>query len=59
MRNDLLTVISLGKIECPMLELLRGGDQSSARFLNNSAIGTVPIGPKPVDPDATDSDELE
>lgn len=42
-----------------MLELLRGGDQSSARFLNNSAIGMVPIGPKPVDPDATDSDELE
>ncbi len=59
MRNDLLTVISLGKIECPMLELLRGGDQASARFLNNSVIGTVPIGPKPVDLDVINSDELE
>jgi hypothetical protein len=32
MRHTLLTVIPLGKIECPMPELFRGGERPSYRF---------------------------
>ena len=42
-----------------MPELLRVGDKSSPRFLNNLAIGMIPIDPKPVDLNVTDFDELE